>query len=517
VLLGGIALVAHESSAAAAAPPAPTPGVPPIPIPIVSGHRYEVTLTFGGPTTAAALLANVVPNIQAGLNAVAPNEYAFVHAIAPNSHQVVYVVDAIGGPDGSTHGESPQTFYADLNAASMGGIGVTVLDLGPSPTGAPAPPPGPTPGPPGPITPPAGALSLASLVTDPALVTYAQVALAALLTKGVIRSAGGAVVPNGNPSDPPTLAAISALQASQPQVPQTGALDFASWASAVVLALLAGATLGANQTVIDPAIVRLAQGALAKAIGFGQFPNIDYGVGQVTGDPSDGAWRAALAAAMKPYASVAATDGSLTLPTLGLVLASAIAPPAGNGVIPVTPATRTTAVEIAIAQQMISALGSLPGYDFLAAYKGLAVTGDPTDPQTTAAVQLYQSRQVGLQHRTTPGVLDYLTFSSIVGARIAASSAGSVPPKALRGTDVTSSAVMAGLQEALGVALRGRFSATGIVYAEEPSGQITAPFFSALSKLLTIINAGTAPNGYTLGGSSIDYYLFATIFIVAYM
>ena len=130
--LGGGIAYANTSAPAAAAgpPPGPTPATP---IPVTQGHRYQVTLTFGGPTTAAALLANVVPNIQAGLNAVAPNEFAFVHAIAPNATQIVYVVDAVGGAPGTTLSESPQVFFADLNAATFGGIGVQVSDLGPTP------------------------------------------------------------------------------------------------------------------------------------------------------------------------------------------------------------------------------------------------------------------------------------------------------------------------------------------------------------------------------------------------
>ncbi|HTA18760.1 MAG TPA: hypothetical protein VK989_05685, partial [Polyangia bacterium] len=317
VLVGGL-VVAGQSAASSPAAPSPTPANPAAPIRITSGHRYEVTLTFGGPTTAAALLASIVPNLQVGLNTVAPNAYAFVHASAPNDRQVVYVVDAIAPPPGSTYAESPQTFQADLNAASMGGISVAVLDLGPSPISAPAPPPT---GSPGPLTPPspapAGPLAPSSPVSDPALVSMAQSALAALITAGALTSPGGPVIVNGNPSDPATVAALVAYQ-NQTLLPaqRSGQLDYLTFGAAVTSALVHTgdpSKVGTDATITDAPTLTLAQTQLAAAIGRGFFPNIDYGAAQASG-ASDAAWQAAWTAAATQFN---ATAGKAILPTNG--------------------------------------------------------------------------------------------------------------------------------------------------------------------------------------------------------
>lgn len=563
--LGGGIAYANTSAPAAAAgpPPGPTPATP---IPVTQGHRYQVTLTFGGPTTAAALLANVVPNIQAGLNAVAPNEFAFVHAIAPNATQIVYVVDAVGGAPGTTLSESPQVFFADLNAATFGGIGVQVSDLGPTPapgtsTSTSASSPGPggstttttattSPGSgttttttttpaggssPGSSTSTGGGatttpISIATLVTDPNMVSSAQVALNAIQ--------GTATVPtSGIATDAATAAAVAAFQNKYlpANPPPTPGLTYLTWAYVIVQGIAAGGH-GTDATFTDARSITFAQEALAVAIGAGVYPSIDYGTDQVNGVPTDPAWMAALGAAMtQGNATLAGTpvkapvDGTLDYVAFALLIGSAYTPPVpvpvGGTIIPIEPAeTVTDAAWITAAQQELVRFPQSTGTRTPAQnaiFAAVVVNGNASDPATVAALTLYQSTQPGLQHRTTPGVLDFLTFSAVLLAALMPSTpplTTQVPTAAL----VTDPAAIAGAQEALIlVAGNGRIPGTNAAASYTRSmvdGNAGAPAFaSALSTVMGAINQSLASAKLQLPTARLDLNVFATLFGLAYL
>lgn len=572
VLGTGTAVALAESSPAPAGPaPGPTPATP---IAVTQGHRYQVTLTFGGPTTAAALLANVVPNIQAGLNAVAPNEFSFVHAIAPNATQIVYVVDAVGGATGTTVSESPQTFFADLNAASFGGIGVQVSDLGPTPAGttstsASSPGPGGSTTTTTATTPPGGStttttttsppgsssssstttgsggatttstgssgtttpISTATLVTDPGMVSYAQAGLNAL-------QVSSALLPTtGDPTDPATVAAVAAFQTKYlpASPPPTPGLTYLTWAYIAVQGLAAGGK-GTDATLTDARSITFAQGSLAVAIGEGIYPSIDYGIDQVNGVATDPAWMAALTTAMKQgNATLAGTpvqapvDGTLDYVAFALLIGSAFTPPVpvpvGGNILPVVPdLTVTDATWITAAQQALvripqSAGTRTPAQN--AIFAAVVVNGNASDPPTVAAITLYQSVQNGLQHRTTPGVLDYLTFSAIVLA--------SLTPATLPNTtqvptavDVTDPAAIAGAQEALVLVansgrLPGANAAAGYTRSMVDGNASTPAWTAALATVMGVINQQLAASKLQLPTARLDLNVFAALFAIGYL
>jgi len=538
VLTTGVALAASSSSSAASPSPAPTP-TPSVPIPITQGHRYEVTLNVGGPTTAAALLANVVPNIQAGLNAVAPNEFSFVHAIAPNDSQVVYVVDAIGGAPGSVTPESPQTFYADLNAAQLGGINVQLADLGPSPVGAVlAPPPvtAPPPVQPPPAQPPPASTPIAvtTVVTSAPMVTYAQICLNAI-AKLPSAPAGSATVPlSGNPSDPATLAAVAVFQnALMPAAARTGRLDVLTWATIVSVGVSGGAQ-GTDAVLTDAPTVTFAQGALSLAIGRGIYPSIDYGIDQQNGDAADPAWRAALGIAMGQLNAslnsqwfIAPTNGDLDYLAYAALVGSAFQPPLtiAGGIVPVEPATAVgDAGMITYCQQRLAALATAAGTRtpaMNATLSAVVANGSASDPATVAAVTLVQSTFNGLVHRTTPGELDMLTFAAIVAGSLQPATPPATPVT-LSSPLVTAADVVGGAQEALAVALvGGRLPPpAGVTYGRsQVNGNAADPaFVAALAAVVPVLNGAIAGGGVALPTTgALDLEIFAMLFVVAFL
>lgn len=534
VLTTGALVAASSKSSGASPPPPPTP-TPTGPVQIISGHRYQVTLTVGGATNAAALLANVVPNLQAGLNAVAPNEFRFVHAIAPNDTQVVYVVDAIGGAPGSVVSESPQTFYADLNAASLGGLSVLVQDMGPSPVGGVLSPP---PAQPPPAQPPPAStpIALNALVTSPAMVTFAQVCLNTIATLPGAPPGAASVVVNGNPNDPATVAAVVAFQnALMPASARSGRLDVLTWATVVSVGVSNGAQ-GTDAVLTDAPTITFAQGALLSlAIGRGVYPHIDYGIDQQNGNASDPAWRAALATAMGQVNAtlnsqffVVPTNGDLDYLAYATLVGSAFQPPTtipGTSTVPVEPATAVAdAAMITYAQQRLVALATAAGTRtpaMNATLAAVAANGNASDPATVAAVTLVQANFTGLQHRTTPGELDMLTFAAIVAGSLQPATPPS-PPVTLTSPLVTAADVVGGAQEALAIALvGGRLPPpSGVTYGRsQVNGNAADPaFVAALQAVVPVLNGAIASGGVMLPTTgALDLEIFATLFVVAYL
>lgn len=553
-LLGGGAAVYYANKSSAATPATPPPATPTAPIPITQGHRYQVTLTFGAAPGAAALQTNVLPNIQVGLNAVAPNEYSFVSAIVPKDNQVVYVVDAIGGAAGSVHQESPQTFYADLNAAQAGGLSVQVQDMGLSPAApggstsaaAPAPTsssstaaaspagttatssPATTSSSGGPATAaPAGSpAGPTTLVSDPTLVTIAQTALGKLIASGVISAPGVTVTANGNPSDPSTAAAIQAFQTNESQ-PVTGQL------SVLVLSMLVVADLTGllqDPAITDASLSLGAQLALAQCIAQGSIPNIDYGKSQANGNPTDAAFVGALSSVAAQFnASAGSTvwTAALDLYMLAALFVTAYLKPlvaGSSGVTPIMPGQAvTTTSEVQLVQTMFSALPTTPPSGS-PSFAGLVANGNPSDPKTVAAVTALQSMQSGIQHRTTPGVLDYLTMAVVIGDALGAIYASQVAsPGTLTGPAITDPAVVAGCQEAIATLLTngrlGTVSGASWTWSQVDANASNAQFVATLKLVVGVINArikGSAGYQFPVNGT-LDYYLFAALFVLAYI
>lgn len=561
--VGGTAVAVAESSkpSSTGGTPPPASGGAPAPVPILTGHRYQVTLTFGAPTTAAALLASVVPNVQAGLNAVAPNQFRLVNAIAPNNNQVVYVVDVLDGALGTPLGvptalnESPQTFYADVNPATVGGILVDVKDLGLSPAsvGGALPPGGggvgaptnpvvlnpPTTNPPGvpPITgspaPSSTPLTTSSLVIAPMLVAYA---VASLNTQS--NSLGFTPLPAGTqPVDP---AFVSALQKFQAQVLPTttadGRLTYLLWSYVIFAGFSAGVAGVSDQTLSDGPTIALAQRALAFGIGRGVFPSINYGASQVNGNPSDPAWTAAVATALGQMnaslgKAVAPVDGTLDIPGLAILVGASYQPAhalPGTTAVPVTPATVVaSSAEITYFQQRCPAIASTVGTR-TAAQNALLLAvqpnGNAADPATIAAITFLQSALPGLSNRTVAGTLDYLTYANAIAASLNPVATGGSGPTFGGAPTVTDPAVIAGLQEAVAIVLvGGRLpvpAGTPYTSGDVDGNAQTPSFLAALGAIVTVLNAALAsqtPGSPVLPAGVIDENVFAIVFAVAYV
>lgn len=522
VILLGAGALAYSQSSTPSSSPSGTPPTPAAPIAITQGHRYQVTLTFGTAPGAQNLATNVLPNIAAGLNAVAPGEFAFVHAIAPKDNQIVFVVDAVGGAPGSVHQESPQTFYADLNPAQSGGFTLQVQDMGPSPVSAPAPGGGA-----GASLPPSSSSSSGATaagpmttITDPALVMVAQQALGALAQTGSLNVASP--IPTSGVVDPATLVAVAQLQAGDlPPAQRSGQLDALTLAVAVLASL---ADNIAAAPITDPSLAAGAQKALAAAIALGNFAQIDYGVGQVNGQATDAAFVAALAAAaaqanVSAGTPIFATSGALDTRTFSLVMVTAYVPrTVGSGIVPVGPGTLVLApADVTIAQQMLQALSASDP-----AYGTITPNGNPADPATTAAVKYFQGQLSAISHRTTPGVLDYLTLALLTGEALGLVYQGQTQnPGTLTGPAVTSPALVAGCQDALATLLRGgRLGANVATYDwNDVDGQASnAKFQTALRTVVQVIDTTTRSVGYQLkSDGSLDYYIFAALFVLAYV
>lgn len=527
--------------------PAPTQ-----PIAITQGHRYQVTLTFTG-QTMAALAANVIPNLAAGLGNVAPGEFVLVSSSAPSDTQVVYVVDATGGAAGSVTQESPQTFYADLNAAQFGGIGVDVVDQGVSPVAAGggslpiggAAPPGSGASSPGSgssssssSSPSSGAgLTPQTVVTDPSLIAYAQRAIAAAMP-----SSG--VAPTGT-VDAATLAAIASYQQQSMPADASGVLDYLTWGNLVAYALGAVGTAGlqtGNAILSDAPTIAFAQNALALGIGAGTFPQIDYGAAQETGVASDPAWTSALGTAMGEVAKTLAaigittitppTDGTLDYPAFAILIAWSYAPPAttiapGGAVVTVVePATPVTlADQVTIAQKALAQIPASTGTRTAqqnAVFSAVVANGNASDPATVAAVTLVQSGFTGLVHRTTPGVLDYLTFAAIVSATVQPATPSAVT-RVLSAPLVTDPATVAGAQEATAIlVLSGRVpGGPWPVYTRNlvDANPETASFKAAVAALIGALNTlAFLPSKVSLpADGTLDANVFSVLFALAYL
>jgi hypothetical protein len=133
---------------------------------------------------------------------------------------------------------------------------------------------------------------------------------------------------------------------------------------------------------------------------------------------------------------------------------------------------------------------------------------------------------VGLQHRTTPGVLDYLTFAALVSSVLATLHVGAPAGAALptiSGGAVTDPNEIAGAQEALVVLAAGvrLGSPSPITYAAaDVDGSATTPsFVTAWQTAIAKINAaGGASLGFQYNASgTFDYYDFAALFTLAYL
>jgi hypothetical protein len=333
------------------------------------------------------------------------------------------------------------------------------------------------------------------------------------------------VASSGNASDPATVAAIAAFQNSElPIAQQSGQIDYFTWGAIVVAAILRGGALAPDVTVTDAPTVMLGQFSLAAAIGVGSFPNIDYGIKQASGDPTDAAWRAALTTAAGQFnatagAAVLPVDGSLDLVALALLLVSAGESRAlPSGLVPAMPATPITlASEISTAQAALQTLAPT-----VPALAGVTVSG-ALDQATAQAIAAYQAAEVGLQHRTQAGVLDTLTFASLLSRAVILAHRSTVnasPLPMATGAQISRAELVAALQEAVAVLAAGRFKAAGVSYsAAQVDGNASTPAFtSALSKMAAYVNtAAGASVGFQLATSGVDYDLFAALYTVAYL
>ena len=345
--------------------------------------------------------------------------------------------------------------------------------------------------------------------------------------------------------DAPTLAAITSYQQQSMPANASGQLDYLTWGNLVAMALGFVGTSGlqtGNAILTDAPTIAFAQNTLALGIGTGTWPQIDYGAAQETGVASDPAWTSALGTAMGEVAKTLAgigittitprTDGVLDYPAFGILIAWGYAPPAtviapgGATVTAVEPATPVTAsdqvifVQKALAESPAATGTRTAAQD--ATFAAVLPSGNASDPLTVAAVTLVQGSFTGLVHRTTPGVLDYLTFAAIVSATIQPANPPAVA-RVLSAPLVTDPAVVAGAQEATAVLLAsGRVPGGPFpVYTRNlvDANPATASFKAAVGALIAALNAlAFAPSKVQLpADGTLDYNVFSVLFALAYL